>query len=102
MTTDVFTPIGATVNIATVGTTSTRVQRTLSGQGGDEIRVANTGTAVAFVEFGASTIDATVTASLPILPGAVEVFSVNPMQTHVAAITASGTTTLYISTGRGA
>lgn len=100
---DVFSPMTPTVSIASVGTSSSNVARTLSGHlGGDEIRIANTGTAVAFVEFGESTIAATTTTSVPILPNTVEVFSVNPVQTHVAAITVSGTTTLYITTGRGA
>lgn len=99
---DVFSPIPPTVNLS-VTTATGSVARTLSGHvGGDEVRVANTGTAVAFVEFGASGITASVTTSFPVLPGTAEVFSVNPLQTNVAAITASGTTTLYITTGRGA
>ena len=99
---DVFTPIGATVNLA-VTSGSASVARTLAGHlGGAEVRLANTGTTLCFVEFGASTVTATTSGSIPILPGTAEVFGVSPLATHVAALTAAGTTTLYVTTGRGA
>ena len=99
-----FTPLSPTVNLA-VTTTSGRVAKTAlptnSGGAPHEMRLVNNGSVTVFVEFGNSTVVATVAGSMPVLPGTVESFQVNAFQTHVAAITASGTATLYATTGLG-
>lgn len=53
-----------------------------------------------FVKFGLSGVTTAVT-DTPILPGGVYIFSINPRVTHIAAITATGTATLYATTGSG-
>jgi hypothetical protein len=99
---DVFTPIGATV-VLSVTTSSANAARTMiNNPGGAELRVVNSGSVAAFVEFGGGSVAATTTASFPILPGTGELFGINPLATHVAAITSSGSTTLHLTTGRGA
>jgi len=98
---DVFTPVGATVVLA-VTTASASVARTSIGlPGGAILRIANIGTTVAFVEFGTSSVTASLSTSFPVLPGTVESFGINPQATHVAAITAGGSTTLHLTTGLG-
>ena len=97
----VFTPVGATVNIAAATTTANVARTSLDLREGAQVRVCNSGSVVAFVAFGDSGATATTTTSMPILPNTVEVFTVNPTQTHMAAITASGSTTLYLTTGVG-
>ena len=99
---DVFTPVGATV-VLSVTTSSGNAARTMiNSAGGAELRIANTGVVTAFVEFGGGSVAATTTASFPVLPGTVEVFGINPLATHVAAITSASSTTLHLTTGRGA
>lgn len=96
----VFRPVGATVTRA-VTTTSANVARTAFGFSNEpcRIRVANVGSVVAFVEFGGNAVAATVAASIPILPNTVEIFEIRGDETHVAAITASSTATVYLTTG---
>lgn len=76
-------------------------------QGASEYLVTNLGTAACFFRFGNSSITATVPSgatggSTPIPAGSVQVFRppVTP-PTHVAAITSSGTATLYVTAGEG-
>lgn len=97
---DVFEPVGATVSLAVTNTTG-RVARTMLGELAGQVRLVNSGTVIVFVAFGGSTIDAT-TAGIPLLPGTAEVFTLTSDQTNIAGITASGTATLYATTGRGA
>lgn len=97
---DIFTPGPAATKTLSANTTSSRVA--LHGVGnGATVRVTNNGGDVAFIEFGDSTVAATVAASMPILPGSAEMFSVPGAFTHVAAITAAGTAPLYFTTGQG-
>lgn len=98
-----FRPISSTVNIA-AGTTTGNVAITSSGTPSpatSEVRFYNSGTVPVFVNFGGSGVTATLAAGMPIAPGATEAFGMEASQTHVAAITASGTATLYITTGDG-
>lgn len=98
---DVFSPFGATQSLA-VTTTTGNVALTVPGAPITfEVRLFNDGSSTAFIAFGSSTVEATAT-SLPIPSGGVEIFAVNPATTHIAAITASGTTTIYATSGRGA
>lgn len=64
------------------------------------IRVHNSGASIAFLRTGIGAQTA-VTTDVPIPPGVVEVFSVPANHTHAAAITSSGTATLYITVGSG-
>lgn len=57
------------------------------------------GSAIAFIKFGSSTVEAAVT-DIPILPSTKYVFSISPqISTHVAAIGTAGT--LYFTVGNG-
>src|SRR5688500_609681 len=61
------------------------------------------GDAVCFIDFGTSGVAAVSSgASMRLGPGAIEVFTVPLNATHVAAKTAAGTATLYITPGEGA
>lgn len=64
------------------------------------IRLLNAGSATVFVEIGVSTVTAAVATGMPILPNTSEVFD-GTLGSHVAAITAAGTATLYATPGDG-
>jgi hypothetical protein len=66
------------------------------------VRLYNAGAVTVFVEFGTSAVTAAVATGFPLPPGAIEVFRVDRSQVQVAAITASGTATLYATPGYGA
>lgn len=69
------------------------------------IRIFNAGSAIAYVAIGTSTVTATVPAaagangSMPVGSGITEIQVAG--NTHVAAITASGTADLYFTVGEG-
>lgn len=88
----------ATVTLAATNV-SGRVQIQASTSGTQNARVYNAGTVPIFVECGTVAVVATVAASLPIAPGSVEVLGCN--QTHMAGITSTGTSTLYVTPGTG-
>lgn len=93
-----FTP-GATVSLA-VTTSTARIALPVTK--GPQIRIASVAAnAATFIRFGTVTVNAAVT-DVPILPGTVEVFTVPPGATHVAAITGTSTATLYFTAGDGA
>jgi hypothetical protein len=71
-----------------------------SNMGGISVRLYNSTAVVVFVQFGTSGTTAT-TSHMPIPPGGVEVFQIGPSVTSVAAITSSGSGTLYATTGYG-
>lgn len=95
----------ATTTIS-VSTTSANGALLKAPNGSDfQIRVYNAGTVPVFIQKGANSTVTATTADLPLAPGALEVLTVrntaaNPT-THIAAIAASGTATLYITTGIG-
>lgn len=92
-----FTPAG-TVNVSAT-TSSDRVE--LAAGAIDQVMVTvPAGDAMAFVEFGDSTVVATAASSTPVLPGAAYIFTVGPA-THMAAITAASTATVYATGGQG-
>jgi hypothetical protein len=84
-----FTALGATVSLAVDGTTDRVALTAIGDQGGMEVRLY------------ISTVEATTAAGMPVPSGAIEVLTVGPAVTHVAALTASGTATLYATSGRG-
>jgi hypothetical protein len=96
-----FTALGATVNLAVTNTTGSVALTAIGDQAGMEVRLYNAGSATVFVNFGISTVAATTTAGMPLPSGAIEVLTVGPGVTYVAALTASGTATLYATSGRG-
>jgi len=98
---DLFTPIAATVNIA--ATTSTaRVALADGTSSGRSVRICNDGLVTVFIAFGNSAIEATAAAGIPIKPGMVEAMEFGKGVTHVAAITAAGSATIYFTVGQGA
>lgn len=91
-----------------LGTAAPTNESTPTGTGagtfpsGFAVRVANAGSETAFIAFGqGSAATATVAASTPILGGVTQVFEVPAAVTHISAITASGTTTIYATPGQG-
>lgn len=100
-----FHPIeAATANIsATTSSGSVAIARRPTN-GPFQLRIHNAGTTTVFVAKGDSTVTAATT-DMPVPPGAVEVITIqspaNTQTTHVAAITASGSGTIYFTTGVG-
>lgn len=95
----------------TVTTSSSRVQlrAAATGEQSDtvQVRVYNTGSVAVFVRFGNSSVTATVpvvggaAGGVAIAPGSVEPFGIRSSDTHVAAITSSGSATVYWTLGEG-
>lgn len=91
-----FTPAGT----ATLAVTSTTGSVILSGAG-SSVEVQNTGLVMMFIKLGSSTVTAATT-DYPVPAGQSKVIGRNPnTDLYIAAITASGTTTLYATTGEG-
>jgi hypothetical protein len=93
-------PPANSVNLAA---TSSSSRVALSTTGEDFVRVSIPSSGVdTFVEFGDSTVVAVLGTATHIPPGDVEVFRVPLSYTHIAAITASGSSTVYAVRGDGA
>jgi hypothetical protein len=100
------TSSSASVALGTTARTSQTASPTPQGAptfpGGFSVRVVNDGTVISFIEFGyGSAATAAVASSIPMLPGTAEIFSVGEGCTHISAITASGTATVYATPGQG-
>lgn len=98
-----FQPLAAgTKNIA-VGAATANVQLVNSLGGIIQLRIANNGSATAWVEFGDSTITASLATSIPIGPGVVQIVTVQcpagPL--YAAAIAAGATGNVYFTPGVG-
>jgi len=91
--------VGGTVSLA-VTTTSASVAMLLVPDSEHQVRLYNAGSATVFVNRGGSGVTAT-TSNMPLPAGAVEVLTYTGSATHLAAITASGTATLYATVGEG-
>ena len=89
----------ATVTVAAT-TTSGSTTVALVGAGTD-LLITNAGTGTAFFEQGTSTQTAATATGLPLLPGEVLTIGRHVGSTHVVAITATGTATVYVTTGEG-
>lgn len=91
----------------TLGGATTTISATVASAGGTfdastgRIRVINAGPNTAFLRCGIGAQTAVAT-DVPILAGAIEVFSVPSNLTHAAAISPGGTATVYITSGTGA
>lgn len=91
-----FTPFyGQTVSISA---STSSANTTVSNTSANQLVITNSGTALVFVNVGSATAT---TSDLPILPGAAIVISRQQEDVTVSAITASGTTTVYITPGYG-
>ena len=99
MSTPAFSPMGSTVNLAATTTTGS-VALSGFGAGGGNVRVYNSGAVVVFINFGGSAVTAVLTTSMPLAPGATEVFAVGEGM-YLAGITASGSATVYATIGHG-
>src|SRR5690349_1068920 len=106
----VFGPAGTAVTVSLpASTSSSRVPLQAPGPTVAvirRVRVYNSGTVPAFIEFGGAAVAATVPngatgGGVPIAPGAVEMFTAAGSGS-VAAITSSGATALYFTPGEGA
>ena len=98
-----FAPlVSDTTAVSVSGTTAAGALNLQAGtpRGGLTCRVHNATAVRVYIQFGDSTVTAT-TAKMPIPAGATEVFSIGGC-THIAAITDSGTGTLYATPGFGA
>lgn len=87
-----------TVDTLSVSSTSSGLKLTV--EVGDQVMFINGGSTACFVVTGAAGVEAT-TSCVLIHGNSTRVFTVSPTHDHVAAITASGTTTLYIVRGNG-
>lgn len=96
-----FNQKGSTVNLAVAGTSSS-VAVTRSGVGTQSVRIVNSGAQTVFLNFGVSTVAATLAAGMPMLPNTVESFLLLNDVTHIAAIAAATGSTIYITTGESA
>jgi len=96
MTLKTFMPSGADTVLLAVTTASARAQLDPHSS---VVRVINDGASTAFLHFGDATVTAN-TAKMPIKAGATETFTTGAAS-HVAAVTASGTTNLYFTNGEG-
>lgn len=97
-----FTP-GATATLAVTSSTGSVALGAGAGNGVADFQVLVTsaaGAALSFIVFGTSSVTAT-TAGTPILSGSAQTFTVPATATYVAAITGTGTATLYFTVGRG-
>jgi hypothetical protein len=91
-----FMPSGDDSDTLAVTTASSRAQLDPLSSA---VRVVNAGAAMAFIQFGDVNVLST-TAKMPINAGATETFTKGSAG-YVAAICASGTTTLYVTCGEG-
>lgn len=62
-------------------------------------RLYNGGTVTVFIEIGDSSVVASTATGMPLPAGAVEIIGIG--ETNIAAVTASGSSVLYITPGQG-
>jgi hypothetical protein len=94
-----FAPISAGTSTISI-TTSSAATQVNPAPGSLRMRLYNAGPSTIFVEFGNAGVTAAVATGLPIPAGQTESFSFG-RATHLAAITAAGTATLYATPGEG-
>lgn len=103
-----FTTTGNTVTFLANTSAPSAVQAISTTLGGNQYRVVNAGTVVAFLGFGQSqsaaqnnaVVVSTTAISLPMLPGTDEIITFTP-NAWFTAITSSGTAQIYITPGDG-
>lgn len=97
--TEPFTPMSAGTVSRTVSGTTANVALAKSGVPQTLLIQSLPSGAIAFIEFGNSTVTAVAATGTPILPGVVMVFAVGPDVTTMAAIGSAGT--IYVTCGHG-
>ena len=91
-----FKATGDTVNVSVSGSSA----RVALGHGGPHFEIYNSDTAVSFINFGDSSVEATTTAGRPVGPGVTLVTAIPLGATHIAAIGTAGK--IYATPGTGA
>lgn len=94
-----FSPSGNSVKVAA----TTASGSVALGSVARTVRVHNAATTIAFIAFGVGAAAAATSGSdsIPLAPGATEVFSVNTGITHAAAILTTGTGDVWFTPGDG-
>lgn len=100
MNSEPFTPMSAGTVSRTVSGSTASVALAKGGVNQTVLVQSPAANAIAFIEFGDSTVAAVAATGTPILPGVILTFTVGAGVTHVAAIGSAGT--LYLTSGRGA
>lgn len=102
MATQTFEPANWTTATVVLSASTTSAGAALVGttKSQDCVRIMNDTNSTAFVRFGAGSQTAVAT-DTPILAKSVELFGLDPDETHVAVILGSGTGTVYVTTGKG-
>ena len=102
-----FTPMGNTVTFLAASTAPTPVQALSTTIGGTQYRVHNSGNVTVYMGFGDTASAATNAANaslrgqtITMVASSVEVFTFNANQ-YVTAVTASGTSQVYVTAGDG-
>lgn len=103
-----FTRTGNTVTLTAATSAPTPVQCVSTTLGGNQYRVINAGSVVAFLGYGVDAATATTNAdvitttgrSYPLLPGTDEILTFVP-NAYFTGITASNTAVIYITPGDG-
>jgi ABC-type uncharacterized transport system YnjBCD substrate-binding protein len=92
------------LNVASTNLSATTTSTNPSSRlpdGGSQLIVKNSGSVEVFVATGVGSATAVSASSMSVLPGTVEVFTIPENHTHVAAITAAGSTTVRVYRGYG-
>ena len=95
-----FLPQANTVNVAVSNTSAAVALGTLYGTTGQQVRVYNNSSQAVFIAFGGSTVTASLTTSMPLPPGDVEVFNCTG-SSYIAVIAAAAGGTVYATLGEG-
>jgi hypothetical protein len=95
-----FTASGPTVSLAVTATTGRVLVQPTTGTTTPHLRLFNSGTAIVFIACGDVTVNATITASMPVAAGTVEIIRCQNAN-YLAGITSTGTATLYVTPGTG-
>ena len=85
----------------TITVTTSSAATALTHPGRSRVVVYNAGSEIVFLEFGASGVASAVASGYPVGPGMKETISIDPANTHVAAISGTTGQTLYVSVGAG-
>jgi hypothetical protein len=103
-----FSPSGNTVVFAAATSAPTPVQAISSTLGGNQYRVINSGTVIAYLGVGNTASNATANAvvvsttasSIPLLPGTDEILTFTP-NAYFTGITSTSSANVYITPGDG-
>lgn len=96
-----FKPADASTSLTPVTTTASTNRTALkrSGNENTHVRLFNAGAALVFLRFGDVTVSASAS-DFPLPAGAVEVIDIGACS-HMDAVTASGSSSVYVTCGKG-